>query len=290
MDQAIADVEMSDADFEEFTRKREPVLQKTVIFAISEKGGVGKTTFCRGWLDIARGRGNRVAAYDADGTVGQLLRFYGTRKAGSTEECAEVQDPLVGVGYFSVRNEAQRDTLLNIANSTMEADYLIVDLPGGSTNDVRQILGNTRLLIDDYVAAGWRVIIAVVIDHLKTAPVMVVNAPLLFGPHCEYVVVKNCSGADPDDFLAYEGYETMSGEMKYGKAKQVMEKVGGSVVAMPKLAGRTYGLIDMENLTFSQAAVDGGRLMKADSSRTAGWLRTFAANMRGTPIDPPERG
>ncbi len=41
---------------------------------MSQKGGSGKTTFSRALLDHLRfGRGMAVAAFDADGQVGQLL-------------------------------------------------------------------------------------------------------------------------------------------------------------------------------------------------------------------------
>ena len=49
---------------------------KRVIWVTGGKGGVGKSTFARGLLDILREAGLNVAAFDGDPTNAQLFRYY----------------------------------------------------------------------------------------------------------------------------------------------------------------------------------------------------------------------
>lgn len=70
---------------------------KRVVFVISDKGGTGKSTFARGYADHLRRKVPGSALVDADGTVGQLLQFHGTRDSKGALE--PKQDPTKGVAY-----------------------------------------------------------------------------------------------------------------------------------------------------------------------------------------------
>ena len=262
------------------------VAVKTAMFVLSQKGGVGKTTFSRAWLDVARGRGRRVAALDADGKVGQLLRFYGTREASDPSKRSKVQDPLMGVGYFDVRDAKQRDEIVNLVET--EADWMIVDMPGGSMHEMDNVVGDGKSLIGAYVDNGWRVVIVVVIDHLMTPTRTVLESMKMFGDRASYVVVKNLAVANPDEFIVFDGYMTKAGESKYGNARRQLEERGGEVVEMPRLEPRTYALIDVESLSFADAAANTERKLEiADSMRAKRFLEKFEACLSESKVIDP---
>ena len=110
---------------------------KRVVPVISLKGGVGKSTFSRGLVDVARSAGIATAAYDADGGVGQLLAHYGQRDANGS--LMRSQDAAKGVDYFDVRDEVAREMLVNVVDA--KADLVVIDLPGGSIDAIRTVRG-----------------------------------------------------------------------------------------------------------------------------------------------------
>lgn len=65
---------------------------------------------------------------DADGTVGQLLQFYGARDPSGALE--DAQSGLTGVAYFSIQNERERDRVFDAIDSA--ADRVLIDLPAGA--------------------------------------------------------------------------------------------------------------------------------------------------------------
>ncbi|WP_245257255.1 P-loop NTPase [Methylocystis rosea] len=63
-----------------------PAAVKRVALVANEKGGVGKSVFTRTLVDHLRTTGKRVAAYDADGSVGATARVLGSRDASGSVE------------------------------------------------------------------------------------------------------------------------------------------------------------------------------------------------------------
>ena len=104
---------------------------KRVILVASEKGGVGKSVFARSLVDHLRNSGATVAAYDADGSVGALVRVLGTRDGGSI---VQPQDATAGVGIYNIRSDEQRATLLDCISEG--APLIVHDLAGGSLADL----------------------------------------------------------------------------------------------------------------------------------------------------------
>ena len=260
---------------------------KKAIFVVSEKGGVGKTTFARGWLEVARSRGRVVSAHDADGSVGQLRRFYGSRPAGALSP-EEVQDPKVGVGYFDIHHidiKQGRDRLIEAMNT--DAPLLLIDLPGGSLHEVERVFGDFGLFVETYKSDGWEIVIVIVIDHLMTPARSVFDSIRSFGDGVKYVVVKNLAIADASEFLVFDGYKDEKGVDKYGKASKLLAQKGGQVICMPRLEPRTFALIDVDSLTFGAAASNNPpRMDTSDRVRTKAWLTRFEQALAGTMIDP----
>lgn len=116
-------------------RKDTAPQQKRAVLVTSEKGGVGKSVTARTLVEYLREGGTRVAAYDADGSVGGLVRVLGTRDGAG--EVLDEQDPTVGVGYYNIRDAAESHTLLNCLGT--QEPLIVHDLAGGSLADLTRI-------------------------------------------------------------------------------------------------------------------------------------------------------
>jgi len=263
-----------------------PTPKKRAIFVVSQKGGVGKTTWARAYLDMARKAGVVVAAYDADGQVGQLMQYHGTRTNGKLDL---EQNPLTGVGYFDVRDEKQRDELINALN--LESDVILMDMPGGSVQEMAKVLGDgkkddpeaSRALIRAYVKEGYEVIVVVVISNVISSVRTVGETVSLFGDEARYVVVKNEAFGAADEFLIFEGYKDAQGNKRHGKGREAIEKMHGEVVVMPKMRADTYGVIDVESVSFSNVR-DIAYINRADKMRVEQWLEKFVESIKGTSV------
>jgi Mrp family chromosome partitioning ATPase len=66
-----------------------PRVAPRVALVANEKGGVGKSVFTRTLVDHLRANGTRVAAYDADGSVGATVRVLGSRDLNGSIERAQ---------------------------------------------------------------------------------------------------------------------------------------------------------------------------------------------------------
>lgn len=249
---------------------------KRALFVASQKGGPGKTTFTRGLLDYYRQNALRCAGYDADGRVGQLIQYYGTRDATGALELE--QDPLAGVGYFDIRAEGERDTLLNVLDT--DTDRLLFDLPGGVVHELSKVMdmdSQPKTLLKEYQRSGYRVTVVVVMIPVMASVRTVQEAITTFGDQVDYIAVKNLAFGDSEDFVLFDGYE-INGERRGGKGKAALEQHQGVVMEMPRLSPRTYALLDLYNLTFAEA-IDDTRLTRADRSRVYQWRESFYRNL-----------
>ncbi|AVF05103.1 MULTISPECIES: hypothetical protein [Devosia] len=90
-----------------------------MIFALSQKGGCGKSFVVRSFVQWGRHEGWPIAVYDGDSGVGTTYRALGTRENG---RLLDVQDPLVGAGRYSLRHDLQRQELVNTIAPEPEGD------------------------------------------------------------------------------------------------------------------------------------------------------------------------
>jgi hypothetical protein len=255
-------------------------MRRRVVFICSHKGGVGKTTFARGLLDVYRSAGLQVAAYDCDGAVGQLLQYYGLRQDGAGGRVLrEEQDALAGVDYFDVRDERERDGLLNAIERP--AEVILFDLPGDTFADIANVVGDPGALFSAYVSAGYEPVVVVVMSHLKASSRAVLEAIECFGDAVRYVAVKALVWGESEDFVIFDG---APGRPDFGRGAKALREAGGEIVLMPKLHPRTYALLDHDDLRFSDAA-RAQAFPLADRLRVARWLASFRAALAGTVLD-----
>jgi len=137
----------------------------------AEKGGTGKSTAARALVDYARRVGVRTAAWDTDGSVGQLLQCYGTKDRNGA--ILLDQDPCVGTGYFNIRDDRQRDRLF-ASVTEHDASLSVYDMPGGILAELDRLFDapgtGGRCVVDGFDRLGVDVTVAWCSRRCSRAP------------------------------------------------------------------------------------------------------------------------
>lgn len=252
-----------------------PVAVKRVALVANEKGGVGKSVFTRTLVDYLRLNGKRVAAYDADGSVGATVRVLGSRDDNGSIE--REQDPVLGVGYYNGRAENERNILLDSIESG-ESLY-VHDLAGGLLADLTRIVDSgegLEGLLDAFEAHGYRLTIFHVISPDVGAAQSVARWLGLIGDRADHVAVINLKhGKPPTDFPFWYGFTDAKGEAKGGKTRRALLEAGGVEIEFPALPSGTFAKLDAENIRFSRAD-KAGILTITERAHIAKFLRDFA--------------
>jgi hypothetical protein len=250
---------------------------KHLIGIVSGKGGVGKTMTARVLLDVLRGEGVAVGAYDGDGSVGGLVRLYGTRDDDGG--VIEIQDPLQGVAFYDLRSDRERNTLLD--SIALDVEVILHDLPGGSTMDIQRIVDGgdgVEGLLDTLDAHNTRLTLLHVVDNEIESAQSVGEHLKLFGDRVDHVAVLNmreCRGLG--DFPYWAGFE-VDGVKRYGKAREKMLAMGGKEIQLPALPPSTRAKINAERMTFSKAKLSTS-LTITEKAHVSKLLRDFSANL-----------
>lgn len=250
---------------------------KRAIFVCSQKGGAGKSTFARGLVRALRYESFTVAAYDADGAVGQLLQYEGARDRKGA--LLPRQNPRVGCGDFDIRDEDDRDSLLNAL--TDEPPVVLFDLPGGVVGELGKVLDEgeaPRGLFGEYRLRGYAITIVVVMTPVKASVRTVAHSIASFGDAVDYLVVKNLAFGDPDAFINFDGCAQGPVKLPESDGKRALLALGGQILHMPRLDPRTYAWLDVWDLNFTDA-IEGRppqrRLPDADRARLKRWFGEF---------------
>lgn len=249
--------------------------RKRVSLIASEKGGVGKSVTARSLVDTLRASGVRIAAYDADGGVGGLVRVLGTRDPSG--QIAEEQNPVEGVSYYNVRAEGERNTLLDCIASG-EAQ-IVHDLAGGSLADLMRIVdGGDGLdgLLTAFDDNGYRVAVLHLISSEVGSAQSVARWLELAGDRVDHVAIRNTRwGKSPADFPFWHGFTDGRGIAKGGKTREKLMAMGGVEIDLPSLPAGTFAKVDADNLAFS-AAINEPSLTITERAHVAKYNREFA--------------
>jgi hypothetical protein len=251
--------------------------RRRAVLVVGQKGGTGKSTLARALVDRCRRDGISAAGFDADGSVGQLLQFHGTRTDGQLDV---VQNPLQGIGYFDLRQERQRDMLLQGIET--DAKVVIFDCPGGVLHELARVIDadgmSARGLMETYRDQGFNPTVVLVMTPMMASSRAVSQAIKLFGDGIDYVAVRNLAFGAADEFVLFDSYADAAGKVVGGRGKRMLEERNGIVLNMPALQASTYALIDLYSLTFDAARTD-TRLRLADRSRVHQWMRAMDAEL-----------
>lgn len=104
----------------------------TVVAFLSQKGGVGKSTLARSLAVVAADAGLKVMVADLDPQQRTLLRWNATREQFSIK-------PTVSIAAFDSAQDALQGSL--------DADLLILDMPGQLTNQIADVAGSVQLIV-----------------------------------------------------------------------------------------------------------------------------------------------
>ncbi len=251
--------------------------KKRLILVSGQKGGVGKSTFCRILLDSLRRRGRSVGAFDGDGAVGHLLQYYGTKRNGQLEL---EQSPLVGVGHYDLKDRRSREQLLESLH--VDASVLLHDLPAGALGSIQEavdVTGQSAMaLVDAAKQMGYSTTVVIVINTDQASARAVTNTIESFGEKAKYVIVKNLNGCTLDDFIVYDGFENAVGGRAGGNAVLAARKAKATELVMPEVYRTTAVKIDLWSLQFSHAASD-QRMHIQDKTRIGQWIRLMDAEI-----------
>jgi hypothetical protein len=254
------------------------VAVKRVALVANEKGGVGKSVFTRTLVDFLRTNGQRVAAYDADGSVGATVRVLGSRDVNGSIE--REQDPVAGVGYYNGRAENERNILLD-SIETGEALY-VHDLAGGLLADLTRIVDageGLEGLLDAFDVHGYRLTIFHVVSPDVGAAQSVARWLGLIGDRADHVAVINLKhGKPPADFPFWYGFTDARGETKGGKTRKALLDAGGVEIEFPALPSGTFAKLDAENIRFTRAD-KAGILTITERAHIAKFLRDFGEGL-----------
>lgn len=253
--------------------------KRQIIFA-SPKGGVGKSYAARMFLDSARRGGRRVSAWDLDGATGSLASLYAD------------ENPEVGAGREDVRSARAKGAWLDALHGP--ADDVMLDVPGGALDDLERIVtGGAPSLVAEARDAKRDLVIVSVIGIKRDATGGPHDAIERFAPEpgVHHVVLKNGLFGDVADFVIFDGIPADSSastpqERKFGRMSDLVRKVGGEIVYLPKLNPLTDALLDVEGLTFVEGINAVGTLGRRHTSSLRAWLKSSEEALAGTWLSP----
>jgi hypothetical protein len=245
-------------------------MKRLIIFA-SSKGGSGKSTSARAFIDLARRSGRTVAVYDLDGGTGSLAMLYKDR------------DPQVGAATENARDPDAPAAWLNDVHG--DASDVVLDVPGGALGDlVRVLAGGAQTLVNEAKEAGREIVLVSVIGIKRDATLAPIEAIRMFGAGAKHIALKNGLFAPPDGFVVFDGL-TVNGTQKYGKAKLAVEEAGGAVIYMPKLDHITDAILDIEGYTFEAGGQAGKLIGRRAATNARYWLDLVETAFQGSWLD-----
>lgn len=232
-------------------------IDKRIVFVLSQKGGVGKSTFSKMTLDVLRrintdqcqGR-YKVMGFDGDPKVGHLKDVYGIKdEQGNYDAFKNKRTPELGVIAFDAFNAKEGLMALDLLD--LKPHFAVVDMPAGSPEVIKQLFGDVESFKREYLQEGYGISVVIVLDALKTSALSIKHIMGIWGDQVQYVVAKNLSKGSAFEFFASD---TLFGDGT--SAQQLVERAGGVVVELPALNPDAYALLDASSATFSNALVD----------------------------------
>lgn len=229
-------------------------VSRKFLTCIGEKGGTGKSTCAAAVTDHLRASGIQIAAFDADGTVGSLVRALGIRdQSGKVEER---QDPLCGVSTYNLRSDQQRHILLD--SMGQQYDVLCHDMPGGALMDISRIADagqgdGLEAFLTALKSNNYRLVLLHLVSPDPASVVSIERYMQLVGSEADHIAVINRTFGRPDsDFPWWFGFDS-GGRRMGGKTRAKLLALGGAEISLPHMPAGTVQKIAAHQLRFSEA-------------------------------------
>lgn len=233
---------------------RKPKRNRYLVLVTGGKGGTGKSTFARGFLDVLRAHDIDVSAFDGDPSNSQLYRYY--KGDGS------------GVSRIELGNRGEDILLDDIEQKT--ADVILVDIAAGGNQTLANLEKSVRLL-SNATEMGYQVVIVSVLSRIKdSVNLLRATMGMTAGHDVRHVAVKNLYFGEADRFRLFDDSQT----------KERLLEDDGIVLNMPELSDDTYEALDQKNIPFRTAIQQESGLSLADRSRVFQWLQEFEDELR----------
>lgn len=227
---------------------------KRVIWVSGGKGGVGKSTFARGLLDILSAAGVKVKAVDGDPSNAQLFRYY--HGVGEGVQCVDLDQ------------QGEADILLN-QMEVNKADVFLVDVAAGGSQALLDLEGDIGL-ISEAMDMGYRFTVVSVMSRIKdSVNLLKASLEMTADFDVQHVAVKNLYFGEGDRFRLFDG----------SKTEARLLECGGVVIEMPDLFDDTYELLDKLNLPF-RSMLNDTSFPRAQRSRINRWLKEFELELK----------
>ena len=224
--------------------------QKRLVIVTGDKGGVGKSTFSRGLLQVYVNKKIHLLAYDADKRNPQLERHYGKDV----------------VRCLDIFNRGEADVLL-VNLDEQQPPIALLDLPAQSSSFFETFERELNIF-DSLKECGYQITIVSVISRVKDSVSILKLLYEYCGDRVDYLVVKNLFYGAEDKFERYD-------ESKL--RKQMKDKVTCQEIVMPDLFYKTYDFLDEHSLPFT-GVYEHAKANLAIRLRVKSWLAEFEKN------------
>lgn len=243
-------------------------LGKLVIFTMSHKGGAGKSTFARGFLEHVRkfAPDLKVVAIDGQPKIGHLSKFYGLKDdSGRYSAKLNTNNPYKGVFEIDASEPKNLIDLVNFLE--LQPDILLVDLPGGAVESLAKAVGDIEGLKQAYREHGYELILALGINHLKSASSSIHDVMNAWGESdIGYIGILNLGAAEREHFIFYDGEYAA----EIGEPAERLRAAGGKEFLLHELQTDSYALLDAAECPLQEMIQKNG-LQLGHRSRLKQW-------------------
>ncbi|MDF5727682.1 MAG: chromosome partitioning protein ParA [Rhizonema sp. PD38] len=203
--------------------------QRRLVIVTGDKGGVGKSTFARGLLQLYINKDLVCLAYEADQRNPQLERHY-----------VDKYRPLIR--YVDIFRKGQADQLLIDIDKEKQFPLFLLDLPAQSGGFFENFV-NELTFFEMLKDTNCRVTMVSVISRVLDSINVLEKLYELCEDKVDYVVVKNLFHGEEEKFERYND----------SKIRKEILSVGLVEIMMPDLFYQPYDFIDRYRLTFNDA-------------------------------------
>jgi hypothetical protein len=245
---------------------------KTLIAVMSDKGGVGKSTWTEMLWDRLLKSGLDIRAFDLDGTTGSF-----TARCGEFDEDGQILKTQSANGVtplFLHGSPDDRDRIASVLETG--AELVLVDFPATSLTVLSQIEQDWSFR-EEIANAGYNFTVVTVCTPFPASLSNVTRSLDLY-PAANHVVVFNLAFGQQDHYFLWDG-DPIEG-IEPAIAKKRIEEMGAraGVIWFPALDKRAAILTEKYMLGFREAGTD-RRMTMANRSRLRNWVDDFAESI-----------